>query len=207
MVQRHWLDPLARNILRVTGHLPSKQKNDRSFLKFRNAIDRELNALKKQSTHSRNGSFAKVDVNRATASDWRQLPGCTNKMVELLLRLQKGGVQLSSSEDLFKLLELPANTADKWEPYLIFQWYGEAPPVGNSSLIDINSASITTLKRKLKWPEARLHNLIRARQQQPFENLADLQERLSLPPLAIEKLIGIVQFGSTSAGPLLPPRR
>ncbi len=49
----------------------------------------------------------RLDVNRATAADWLRLPGIGPHQVDLLLRLQAGGVQLSGPEDLEQLLELP----------------------------------------------------------------------------------------------------
>jgi hypothetical protein len=51
----------------------------------------------------------RLDVNRATAADWQRLPGISPHQVDLLLRLQRGGVQLSGPDDLQRLLELPAD--------------------------------------------------------------------------------------------------
>ncbi len=205
MAQRHWLDPIARQLLRATGQLPLQKRYIDHTQGKSSEIDHQLNALKQKASKNKLDISTKVDVNRATASDWRQLPGCTDDMVELLLRLQQGGVQLSNCEDLFQLLELPRNLAKQWTPCLIFRWYGDSPPLERSPLIDINYTDINTLKRKLNWSHKRLNNLMKERQKRPFKNLADLQERLILPPVVIENLIGVVRFGQKSVGPLLPP--
>ena len=47
-----------------------------------------------------------MEVNRASREQWLQLPGCSDDTADLLLRLQQGGVQFSSVEELFRLLEL-----------------------------------------------------------------------------------------------------
>ncbi len=206
MARRHWLDPLARQLLLLSGHLPRGKVFTNPLSNHRKkVIELELEALKGKQQLSKINTDSKVDVNRAKASDWRNLPGCTEEMVELLQRLQRGGVQLSRSEDLFQLLELPDQLAEAWRPFLIFRWYGDPPPLEAVPLLDINAADISTLKKNLNWPEERFDRLIRERQKNSFKDLADLQERLTLPAFAIEKLIGIVRFGSKPAGPTLPP--
>ncbi len=205
MVRSHWLDPLARQVLKLSGHLPRNKKIEQSAPLKEDDIERELEAIKqKQAKVQPNGSPL-VDVNRATASDWRSLPGCTESMIKLLLRLQKGGVQLSGNEDLCKLLDLSPDIAESWTPYLIFRWYGGSPPLEQAPPIDINYATPSIIKKNLNWSDDRVQRLVRERQKQLFNNLADLQERLTLPPSCVEQLIGGVRFGTKSAGPTLPP--
>ena len=48
--------------------------------------------------------------------------------------------------------------------------------------------------------------MLRERRISGFRDLADLQERLSLPASSAEALIGRVSFGERRAGPSLPPR-
>ena len=88
MAQGHWLDPLARQVLRVLKQPPTQTK-------------------KTAATPLR---VWQIDVNRASLNDWLKLPSCQQAQAELLLRLQKGGVQLSGPADLAQLLELPAAT-------------------------------------------------------------------------------------------------
>ncbi len=206
MPRRHWLDPLARQVLRATGQLPLNKKHPNpTSISRKDAIENELEQIRQKQAKSL--ELLCIDVNRATASQWRQLPGCTESMIHLLMRLQKGGVQLSGHEDLSKLLELPEKILKDWEPHLIFHWYGNLPEDKESYLIDMNNANPKSLLSILNWTEERFDRLLRERERRPFENLADLQERLVLPPSSIEKLIGVVYFGSKAKGPSLPPNK
>ena len=209
MALGHWLDPLARQILKFTGNLPqSKSVLSQARSKSDKYIDFELQALKEAQNPTHINSELKIDVNRATPSDWKKLPGCTDEMIELLIKLQKGGVQLSDEEDLAKLLELPKKLANEWSQHLIFRWYGNSPPINNTvELLDLNAASAYKLEKNLNWPKDRFKRLIWERQKGCFKNLADLQERLSLPAYVIEELIGTVSFGKKSDGPNLPPSK
>ncbi len=203
MVRGHWLDPLARQILKVTGQLPAKIKKHTNRSHKFELIEKEFRGLQRKLQETKVNYF--VDVNRANANDWKKLPGCTDEMVELLIRLQRGGVQLSGPDDLFQLLELPSNLSREWSPHLIFQWYGNKPVLPPIQLIDLNSATPEMIKTTLKWPKERLDRFFKERQRLPFKNLADLQERLTLPASAIENLIGNVRFGAKRSGPILPP--
>ncbi len=148
----------------------------------------------------------RLDVNRATAADWLRLPGIQPAQVDLLLRLQAGGVQLSGLDDLQRLLELDGAQLRGWEPLLLFRWYGDGvPSASRPQAVDLNRASAAELQQRL--PELagpRCQRLLRERQREPFAHLADLQERLQLPPAVVEKLIGRVRFGKGPAGPELP---
>jgi DNA uptake protein ComE-like DNA-binding protein len=148
----------------------------------------------------------RLDVNRATAADWQRLPGISASQVDLLLRLQRGGVQLSGPDDLQRLLELPADQVASWQPLLLFRWYGEgAPATARPLAVDLNRAAAGELQRQLpQLDDVRRQRLLRERQRCPYRDLADLQERLQLPPALVEELIGKVRFGQGPAGPDLP---
>ena len=182
------------------------------------AIERDLLALKlRQNPGLRLTSAAEVrhaaalgwrlDVNRATAADWLRLPGISPHQVDLLLRLQAGGVQLSGPEDLQQLLELPEAQIRCWEPLLLFRWYGE-PAAPQARQLDLNRASASQIDAALVGltPE-RCQRLVRERQRAPFQDLADLQQRLQLPAALVEELIGRVRFSQGPAGPVLPRPR
>ena len=146
----------------------------------------------------------RLDANRATASDWLRLPGISPHQVDLLLRLQAGGVQLSGPDDLQQLLELPEAQIRCWEPLLLFRWYGE-PATPQARQLDLNRASASQIHTAITelTPE-RCQRLVRERQRAPFRDLADLQQRLQLPASVVETLIGRVRFGQGPAGPVLP---
>ena len=192
MARRHWLDPLARKVLQAMGDLPKDAA--RSDANDWSAIEPEVSP-----------SWF-IDVNRATAEQWRQLPGCSEVMVDQLLRLQQGGVQFSQIEDLAQLLDISESLCEQWRPHLVFRWHGDAPQLPEQTPLDMNAASPTLLFKTLLWTDERMERLITERRREPFQNLADLQERLCLPPAAVEALIGRVRFGARPAGPSLPPR-
>ncbi|MEB3258254.1 MAG: hypothetical protein VKN83_08060 [Cyanobacteriota bacterium] len=222
MARRHWLDPLARRLLIATGHIPGPQERIARLAAQQAAaqaaaLESDFQALKRAQ------GAGLVDVNRATASDWRQLPGCTAEQADLLVRLQAGGVQLSGPDDLQRLLQLDGPTLQNWLPRLQFHWYGQPPPIPLGP-VAINRAGAAELKGRLALSPARLKRLQEERARTPFRDLADLQERLQLPPTLVETWIGRVTFeppapedletppsepsaSAASRGPSLPPTR
>ena len=221
MARGHWLDPFARSLLEATGQLPRRPKPAEAMAVDATAADdpveRDLLELKlRQDPQRRLHDPSEVrlaaalgwrlDVNRASADDWLRLPGITPTQVDLLLRLQRGGVQLSGMDDLERLLELPRSQATTWEPLLLFRWYGDGAPLHASPRpVDLNRAPSAALECELPQLNAvRRARLLRERQRAPFSDLADLQQRLQLPPALVEELIGKVRFGQGPAGPQLP---
>ena len=186
MGRSHWLDPLARRVLQATGQLPPPTQPQ---------APATAPAPAKPSWM--------LDVNRASRDQWLQLPGCSKDTADLLVRLQQGGVQFSSAEDLFRLLELPLDLQSLWDPHLLFHWYGDAPPQPPVAALDLNNATPEALQQ-LNWPDSRLQRLLQERRRAGFCDMADLQERLCLPASMVESLIGRVNFGSRRAGPSLP---
>ncbi|MFZ0408650.1 MAG: hypothetical protein WAM11_11145 [Cyanobium sp.] len=147
-----------------------------------------------------------LDVNRATAADWLRLPGCRSDQVDLLLRLQAGGVQLSGPEDLQRLLDLSDAELNAWQPLLEFRWYGTAPPAAcRREAIAINQAGARDLERLPGIGAELVARLLRERARRPFADLADLQQRLQLSAAIVEAWIGRLAFQPAPAGPLLPP--
>jgi DNA uptake protein ComE-like DNA-binding protein len=191
MARQHWLDPLARKLLQAIGDLPP---------------DPQTQPKAKIREQPQSAPSWSLDVNRATTEQWKKLPGCNEDMIDVLMRLQRGGVQFTHMNDLSSLLDLPSDLLELWEPHLLFRWHGDSPVLPEQPLLDLNAAAPLLLKQSLHWPERRLQGLIQERRRQPFEHLADLQERLCLPPDVIENLIGRVSFGIRPSGPSLPPR-
>ncbi|MEO1001760.1 MAG: hypothetical protein AAFX65_01460 [Cyanobacteria bacterium J06638_7] len=229
MARPHWLDPLARQLLILSGQLPAAARRTGPGPRQPTApptadqpdphqeqIERELLLLKLRQDPQRRLASAeevrhaaalgwRLDVNRAGAADWSRLPGITDEQVDLLMRLQAGGVQLSGAEDLQRLLDMPARQLQGWLPVLRFRWYGQ--PVQSASAVqrlDLNRAGAAQLDQ-LGLTEERRQRLLVERARRPFRDLADLQGRLQLPPDLVEAWIGRVCFSDGKAGPVLPP--
>ncbi|PZU97864.1 MAG: hypothetical protein DCF24_11755, partial [Cyanobium sp.] len=195
MAKGHWLDGMARRLLVATGQLPAPAGRpapppSSPHQPEAEAIERDLLALKlagNPGLRLRNAEEVRqaaalgwrLDVNRATAADWLRLPGCTPSQVDLLLRLQAGGVQLSGVEDLQRLLTLPEERIRCWQPLLAFRWYGDAAPP-RSAPIDLNRCGVEQLHDRLPLDAQRCQRLVRERSRGPFQDLADLQQRLAL---------------------------
>ncbi len=145
-----------------------------------------------------------LDVNRATAADWGRLPDCSREQVDLLLRLQKGGVQLSGPEDLRAVLELDAALLASWLPLLSFRWYSEPPAPAGPVPVPVNLASARDLAALPELTAERCARLLRERARGSFRDLADLRDRLGLPPAVVEQWIARVSFEPGRPGPDLP---
>lgn len=217
MARKHWLDPLARRLLSATGQLPPVRPSSRPSSHAADSIERDLLALRLQQQPGLRFRSAgelqlaaelgwRLDVNRATAADWLRLPGISADQVDLLMRLQAGGVQLSGPDDLERLLDLPADLVASWQPLLEYNWYGQPPAGADPERVDLNHAGLQQLLA-LGLTEPRCTRLLRERARRPFQDLADLQQRLQLPPELVEHLIGKVCFTPGLAGPTLPPAR
>ncbi|QPN55973.1 hypothetical protein I1E95_12645 [Synechococcus sp. CBW1107] len=214
MAKGHWLDPLARSLLEATGQIRRSPEPPQPASRGDDSVERDLLALKLAQNPGLRLKTAqdvrlaaalgwRLDVNRATAADWLRLPGCTPTQVDLLLRLQSGGVQLSGPEDLQHLLGLGEELMHSWMPLLEFRWYGD-PPAARPAPLDLNRCRADQLGAQLDLEEARCRRLLQERSRAPFRDLADLQQRLQLPAELVEGLIGRVSFGQGPIGPELP---
>jgi hypothetical protein len=221
MARRHWLDPLARRLLIAGGQLPALTRCSTPGASHpttdeQDRIEQELLALKLEREpglrlrDARDVRLAaalgwRLDVNRAVGGDWLRLPGCTPDQVDLLLRLQAGGIQLSGPEDLQQVLAIGEEQVRLWQPVLVFRWY-DTPPAPHPSLtIPVNQAGSAELETLPGLSPERRQRLLRERARQPFRDLADLQLRLQFPPAVVEQWIGRVSFAPGPAGPVLPP--
>lgn len=223
MAKRHWLDPLARQLLNAAERIgtptpssPHRQaarangSNDsRAGSRLGLALGQDLAQRLGDALAPRRAAAQtwQLDVNRASAADWQRLPGCTAPQADLLLRLQRGGVQLSGVEDIQRLLNLDALTLELWRPLLVFRWY-DGPALGQEpSLVPLNQAGSQLLQERLGLSTDRCRRLVRERGRGPFLDLADLQLRLQFPPQVIEAMIGKVEFTPAEPGPRLPAPR
>ena len=228
MARRHWLDPLARRLLIATGQLPAPaadpaedppadppriapggevdEQVESDLLRLRMAQDPALRFRDPQEVARAAAMGWRLDVNRATAADWLRLPGCGAEQVDLLMRLQAGGIQLSGPEDLEQVLGTGAERVRGWLPVLEFRWYPETAAT-RPRPVRLNRAGAAELATLPGLSPERLRRLQRERARGPFRDLADLQLRLRFPPEVVEQWIGRVSFEAGPAGPELPPSR
>ena len=171
MPRSHWLDPLARRVLQATGQLPPPSLPTQSL-----PIEAKPPAWV-------------MDVNRASRDQWLQLPGCSQDTADLLVRLQHGGVQFASADDLFQLLELPSDLVRLWSPHLLFQWHGDAPPQPQAIPLDLNNASADQLHLSIETTKHCVTGLLRKLDAKSRTQavLIAFQRNLVDPPLPIPR--------------------
>ncbi|MBD2092229.1 ComEA family DNA-binding protein [Microcoleus sp. FACHB-1515] len=133
----------------------------------------------------------RIDVNRATMDDWLRLPGISIHQARSIAALTQSGVQLLCLEDVAAVLNVPASRLESIAPILQFCYYDRAiaPQPMNA-----NTAAIEAL---VKIPAVDLYlarAIVAGRRLGKYGNLADLQQRLNLPPQLTAELLHYLRF-------------
>jgi len=102
------------------------------------------------------------------------------------------------------VLELDAALLASWLPLLSFRWYGEPPAPAGPVPVAVNLASARDLAALPDLTPERCTRLLRERARGSFRDLADLRDRLGLPPAVVEQWIARVSFEPGRPGPDLP---
>ncbi len=135
-----------------------------------------------------------IDVNRATVDDWLRLPGISIHQARQLVRLTQTGVSLYCVEDLAAVLSLPAEQIQPLAPVLRFRFYG---PASTEALQprNANQASAADLARLPGLGAELAQALVAERDRSgPYRDLADLVQRLALPPDHATELLHWLRF-------------
>ena len=212
--KRHWLDPLARRILRLTTAAPRPEPTGWPSNPDEEAVEVELLRLKLHQNPTLRFNDAvmvrraarlgiTLDVNRAPAAEWLRLPGSGWDVVDQLLRLQHQGVQFTSLDDLGRQIEISRELLLIWQPLLLFRCYS-ADAALRPKRVDVNHASHQKLALLPGLDHRHLTLLLRERQRSRFRNLADLRDRLQLPDAVLEAWAGQLEFGRGPIQPQLP---
>ncbi|MCP9833449.1 MULTISPECIES: hypothetical protein [unclassified Cyanobium] len=217
MAGRHWLDPLARRLLVAAGQLPppprvapialagaADETVERELLALKLAHNPRLRLRDAAEVHHAAALGWTLEVNVAAAGDWLRLPGCRPDQVDRLIRLRRDGVQWSGPGELARALQVPHEQVLIWLPVLRFARHGELGLGQVPVPLAINQASEGLLRERLGLGPERCRRLLRERAREPFRDLADLQQRLQLPPEMAERWIGRFRYAATP-GPVLPP--
>lgn len=134
-----------------------------------------------------------IDVNRATEADWLRLPILTEQQGRSLAALSQAGVQFHCLDDLAAALSVSGDRLKPLEPILKFYYYDpvnlDAPKPVNP-----NQASIADLAGIPGMSIALALQIIHHRTTQPFTNLAELQQRLSLDATTVEAIMHYLEF-------------
>ena len=133
------------------------------------------------------------DVNQATVDDWLRLPGLSIHQARQLAELSQSGVPFHCVEDIAAAIGSPVQRIKPLEPILRFCYY-DPESVQAVKTLNPNTATVEMLVRisivDLHLAKAIVHH----RKTQPYRNLADLQNRLFLPPQITAELMHYLKF-------------
>lgn len=132
----------------------------------------------------------KIDVNKAGVDDWLRLPGISIHQAKALVQLSQSGMRFYAIEDLAAALGLSLQRLQPLAPILLFCYY-EQP----TDRLNPNNASVEDLLQLPGMDAALAHAWVRERVTAgPYQNLAQLQQRLSLSGAMLEQLLHQLQF-------------
>lgn len=134
-----------------------------------------------------------LDVNRATLDDWLRLPGISIHQARSLVALTSSGGQLLCLEDVAAALSLPLSQIAPLAPVLSFTYYDpegwDAPQRLNpntSTLMELQQIPLLTAKLARR--------IVKEREQGPYRDIADLQQRLAFSGHFTTQLMYYLRF-------------
>lgn len=120
----------------------------------------------------------KIDVNQASVDDWLRLPGLSIHQARQLVHLTQHGVQFYCIEDVAAALSLPVQRMQPLAAILQFCYYDSA---ALATSVNLNAATTEQLMGIPGMNATVARSIIRDRMTRgPFQNFADLQQRLNL---------------------------
>ncbi|KGF72452.1 hypothetical protein DO97_08775 [Neosynechococcus sphagnicola sy1] len=136
----------------------------------------------------------KIDANQACVDDWLRLPGLSIHQARMLVNLSQSGVQFHCLEDLAAALSLPVQRLKPLEPVLSFHFY-DADSIFTVTTVNVNTAALEHVLAIPGMDAGLAKALVEQRQQTGlYRNLADLQQRLSLPATLVTELMHYLRF-------------
>ncbi|MBE9079972.1 ComEA family DNA-binding protein [Romeria aff. gracilis LEGE 07310] len=134
-----------------------------------------------------------IDVNRAGVDDWLRLPGMSIHQARSLYQLTRSGVPLTCLEDVAAALGLSLQQLQPWAPVLQFCYYDPESPL-QPQTVDANRANAEQLTQVPAIDLFLARAMVHQRQRGRYQNLADLQQRLRLPPQLTAALLHYLRF-------------
>lgn len=136
----------------------------------------------------------RLDVNRATVDDWLRLPGLSIHQARTLATLSQSGVQFHCLEDIAAVLGVPAPGLQPLTPVLDFRYYDPDSPL-MAQTVAVNQAGLEQLCRLPGMDHALACRVLQERLLRgSFQNVAEFQQRLRLPPTLMEQLLHYLRF-------------
>ncbi len=135
-----------------------------------------------------------IDVQQATVDDWLRLPGLSIHQARMLTQLSVSGVQFYCVEDIAAALGLSIQRLKPLEPILRFCYY-HTESLCFIQRVNPNTATIETLGHIPGVKPVLARTIVQNRTANGvYRNLADLQQRLSLPSQLTANLMHYLSF-------------
>lgn len=133
----------------------------------------------------------RIDANTASVDDWLRLPGLSIHQARSLVALTQSGLAFNCIEDVAAALNMPVSQIQGWTAVLQFCYYSPNSLVPVA--VNANTASAAQLC-SVPTIDSFLSRAIIHYRQEPYKDLADLQQRLRLTPAIAADLLHYLTF-------------
>ena len=134
-----------------------------------------------------------IDANTASVDEWLRLPGISIHQARTLYSLTQKGLTLSCIEDVAAAIALPPEQIRPWEAILQFCYYDREAAL-EPTAINANTATADELATVPALDIFLARAIVHYRQQGPYRDLADLQDRLRLTTAVTAELLHYLKF-------------
>jgi competence protein ComEA len=134
----------------------------------------------------------RIDLNRASVQDLRQLPRISTAMAERIVAARP----IENVDDLRKVGGLGPKSVEKLKPHLTMSDVGStlsAKPIAGE-IVDPNSATLEQLKMLPGIGPKMAQRIIDEREKRPFANVDELRRVSGIGPKTLEKLRPLVEI-------------
>ena len=135
-----------------------------------------------------------IDVNQASVDDWLRLPGLSIHQARQLVQLTQNGVQFYAIEDVASALSLSVQRLQPLAVVMQFCYY-DPDSIARAPALSLNIASVEQLLAIPGVVPRVARSIVRDRiAHGPFQNLADLQQRVNLSGGMTQTLLSYLRF-------------
>ncbi|MGD1867609.1 MAG: helix-hairpin-helix domain-containing protein [Phormidesmis sp.] len=134
-----------------------------------------------------------IDANTASVDEWLRLPGLSIHQARTLQALTSKGLSFSCIEDVAAAIALPTEQIRPWEAMLQFCYYDREAAL-TPTAVNANTAAAEELATVPNLDIFLGRAIVHYRQQGPYRDLADLQDRLRLTTAVTAQLLHYLSF-------------
>ena len=135
----------------------------------------------------------RIDVNTASVDEWLRLPGLSIHQARTLQALTQKGLSFSCIEDVGAAIALPLAQIRPWESILQFCYYDREMEL-TPTTVNVNTATAEELATVPGLDIFLGRAITHYRQQGPYRDLADLQDRLRLTTAVTAEFLHYLSF-------------